>query len=317
VNVRKDFLSAADLDAEEYRRLFQLARQLREGGVRTDLAGRTLAMIFEKPSLRTRVTFEAGMTQLGGHAIYLAPADIGLGRRESVPDVARNLERWVDAIMARTFAHATVVELAASCGIPVVNALSDLEHPCQSAADFLTVLDRRGSFEGLRFAYVGDGNNVCHSLLLTAALFGVDFRVAGPAGHEPAPEIVARAERLAARGFKLTLTRDPAEAARGAHVLYTDVWASMGQEAEAEARRAVFAPYQVDVELVRVADPEVLVMHCLPAHRGEEISADVLDGPRSVVFDEAENRLHAQKALLLLLLRHATLPAARRRRIIV
>jgi ornithine carbamoyltransferase len=314
--VKKDFLSAADLSAEEYRRLFQLAGQLRRDAVRSDLAGRTLAMIFEKPSLRTRVTFEAGMTQLGGHAIYLAPTDIGLGRRESVADVARNLERWVDAIMARTFAHATVVELAASCGIPVVNALSDREHPCQSAADFLTILDHRGALEGLRFAYVGDGNNVCHSLLLTGALFGVDFRVAGPPGYEPAPEIVAQAERIAAPGYHLTVTRDPAAAARGAHVLYTDVWASMGQEAEAETRRAIFAPYQLNAALVARADPEVLVLHCLPAHRGEEITAEVLDGPRSVVFDEAENRLHAQKALLLMLLRHATHPPARQRRIL-
>ncbi|HEY7461770.1 MAG TPA: ornithine carbamoyltransferase [Gemmatimonadota bacterium] len=315
--MKKDFLSAADLDAGEYRRLFTLARELREKPGRADLAGRTLALIFEKPSLRTRVTFEAGMTQLGGHAIYLAPADIGLGRRESVPDVARNLERWVDAIAARTFAHATVVELAAHSRIPVVNALSDREHPCQSAADFLTVLDRRGSLEGLRFAYLGDGNNVCHSLLLMAALFGVDFRVAGPAGYEPAADVVAEAERLAAPGFTLGVTRDPVVAARGAHVLYTDVWASMGSEDEAEARRAVFTPYQLNAALVRAADPDVLVMHCLPAHRGEEITDEILDGPRSVVFDQAENRLHAQKALLLLLLQHVLRPAPRRRRIIV
>jgi ornithine carbamoyltransferase len=314
--VTKDFLSAADLSADEYRRLFGLAGELRRAPLRSDLAGRSLAMIFEKPSLRTRVTFEAGMTQLGGHAVYLAPADIGLGRRESVADVARNLERWVDAIMARTFAHATVVELAASCRIPVVNALSDLEHPCQSAADFLTILDHRGRLDGLHFTYVGDGNNVCHSLLLTAALFGVDFRLTGPAGYEPSPEIVSQAERIASPGYRLTVTRDPAEAARGAHVLYTDVWASMGQEAEAEARRADFEPYQLNAALVAVADPEVLVLHCLPAHRGEEITAEVLDGPRSVVFDEAENRLHVQKALLLLLLRHVTSPPARQRRIL-
>jgi ornithine carbamoyltransferase len=299
--VKKDFLSAADLSAEEYRRLFKLAGQLRAGAVREDLAGRTLAMIFEKPSLRTRVTFEAGMTQLGGHAIYLAPTDIGLGRRESVADVARNLERWVDAIMARTFAHVTVVELAASCAIPVVNALSNLEHPCQSAADFLTVLDHRRSLEGLRFAYLGDGNNVCHSLLLTAAIFGVDFRVAGPAGYEPAREIVAQAERVAAPGYALTLTRDPAKAAGGAHVLYTDVWASMGQEDESEERSLVFRAYQVNRALVESADPDAIVLHCLPAHRGLEITDEVIDGPWSAVWDQAENRLHTQKALLLLL----------------
>ena len=315
--MKKDFLSAADLEAADYRRLFALARELRGGSSRQELAGRTLAMIFEKPSLRTRVTFEAGMTQLGGHAIYLAPADIGLGRRESVGDVARNLERWVDLILARTFAHATVVELAESCGIPVINALSDLEHPCQAAADFLTVLDHRGSLSDLRFAYVGDGNNVCHSLMLLSAILGVDFRAAGPAGYEPAAGVVARAETLAAPGFSMTLTRDPAEAARGAHVLYTDVWASMGQEDEASERRHAFAGYQVDASLVELADPDVLVMHCLPAHRGEEIAADVIDGPRSVVFDQAENRLHAQKALLVLLARRAAAPPRAGRRIVV
>lgn len=278
-----------------------------------ELAGRTLAMIFEKPSLRTRVTFEAGMTQLGGHAIYLAPADIGLGVRETVADVARNLERWVDLVLARTFAHATVAELAASCRLPVINALSDLEHPCQAAADYLTVLDRRGTLEGLRLAYVGDGNNVCHSLVLLGALFGVDVRIAGPAGYEPAPEIVARAEAIAAPAFNLQLMRDPGEAARGAHVVYTDVWASMGQEAEAEQRRPAFTPYQVTSEVVALADPDVLVMHCLPAHRGEEIAAEVLDGPRSAVFEQAENRLHAQKALLLMLSRRAAPEPGRRR----
>jgi len=311
--VTKDFLSAADLDAAEYHELFALARDLRRGLVPRELAGRTLAMIFEKPSLRTRVTFEAGMTQLGGHAIHLAPSDIGLGRRESVGDVARNLERWVDLVLARTFSHATVVELAESCGIPVINALSDLEHPCQAAADFLTVMDRRGSAEGLRFAWFGDGNNVCHSLILLGALLGVEFRVAGPEGYEPAPGIIGGAERIAAPGFTIQVMRDPAEAARGAHVLYTDVWASMGQEAEVAERKRVFAPYQLDARLVAAADPEAIVMHCLPAHRGEEITADVLDGSRSVVFDQAENRLHAQKALLLMLSRPSADGGPRRR----
>lgn len=311
----KDYVSAADLDAAEYRRLFALARELRSGPPNGELAGRTLAMIFEKPSLRTRVTFEAGMTQLGGHAIYLAPADIGLGSREPAADVGRNLERWVDLVLARTFAHATVADLAASCRIPVVNALSDLEHPCQAAADFLTLLDRRGSLEGLRFAWFGDGNNVCHSLLLLAALFGVEFRVAGPAGYEPLPAVVERAEALAAPGFALRLTHDPAEAARGADVLYTDVWASMGQEAEAEERRAAFEPYRVDATLLGEAEADALVMHCLPAHRGEEITAEVLEGPRSLVFDQAENRLHVQKALLLALFRRQRGSTARERRV--
>jgi ornithine carbamoyltransferase len=313
----KDFLSAADLDSSDYHRLFALARELRGGSVPRDLSGRTLAMIFEKPSLRTRVTFEAGMTQLGGHAIYLAPADIGLGSRETVADVARNLERWVDLVLARTFAHATVLELAQSCRLPVVNALSDREHPCQSAADFLTVLDHRRTLEGVRFVYLGDGNNVCHSLVLTAAILGVQFTVSGPAGYEPSPEIVAQAEGLAAPGYDFRLTRDPSEAAHGADVLYTDVWASMGQESEAAERRRVFAPYQLTASLVALAKPDVLVMHCLPAHRGEEITAEVLEGERSVVFDQAENRLHVQKALLLELHRAAKALMRRERRILV
>ncbi|MBA2564940.1 MAG: ornithine carbamoyltransferase [Gemmatimonadetes bacterium] len=303
--MRKDFLSATDLTAAEYRSLFALAGELRrQRSPPRDLAGRTLAMIFEKPSLRTRVTFEAGMTQLGGHAVYLAPADIGLGSREPVADVGRNLERWVDLVMARTFAHVTVEDLAASCSLPVVNALSDLEHPCQSAADFLTLLDHRGSLDGLRFAYVGDGNNVCHSLLLTAALFGAEFRAATPAGYGVTDGVRERARVVGAPGFSLLETHDPAEAVRGADAVYTDVWTSMGQEAEAAERRRVFAPYQVNAALLELANSEARVMHCLPAHRGEEITPDVLEGPRSVVFDQAENRLHVQKALLLTLFRN-------------
>jgi ornithine carbamoyltransferase len=299
--VPKDFLSAADLDAREWRRLLALARELRGGGARRDLAGRTLAMIFEKPSLRTRVTFEVGIAQLGGRAVHLAGHEIGLGSRESTADVARNLERWVDLIAARTFSDATVRELAASCRIPVVNALTDREHPCQAAADFLTILERRGSLDGLRLAWVGDGNNVCHSLLLAAARLGVQMRIAAPEGYEPDAGVLAEAERIAERGFAAAVVRDPAEAVAGAHAVYTDVWTSMGQEAEAGARRHAFEGYRLDAALLARADRGAFAMHCLPAHRGEEIAADVIDGPRSAVFDQAENRLHAQKALMLLL----------------
>ncbi|MFN2431998.1 MAG: ornithine carbamoyltransferase [Gemmatimonadota bacterium] len=297
----RDFLSAADLSGPEYGRLFALAAELRDAPPPADLAGRTLAMVFEKPSLRTRVSFETGMTQLGGHAVYLGPGDIELGRRESVADVARTLERLVDLVMARTFSHATVEELARHCAVPVVNGLSDLEHPCQAAADFFTLRERRGSLDGAVFAYVGHGNNVCHSLLLAAAVLGVGFRVACPAGYDPAPEVVARARRLAASGFDLRVSREPSEAVRGADVLYTDVWTSMGQEPEAAERRRAFAGFTLDERLLELARPDAVVMHCLPAHRGEEIAAGVLEGPRSVAFDQAENRLHVQKALLLTL----------------
>ena len=262
--------------------------------------GQSLAMLFEKPSLRTRVTFEAGMTQLGGHAIYLEGK---LGVRETVPDVARNLERWIDGIMARTFDHEAVLELAEYAAIPVINGLSDREHPCQAFADFQTLAERKGELAGLTLAYVGDGNNVAHSLMLLAAKVGTHFRLACPAGYEPDAALWATALGFAAEtGAVLTLTHDPAEAAAGADAVYTDVWASMGQEDEVAERAQVFAPFQVNAALMAHAKPDALVMHCLPAHRGEEISADVLDGPNSVVFDQAENRLHAQKAILALVL---------------
>ncbi|MGI4788247.1 MAG: ornithine carbamoyltransferase [Janthinobacterium lividum] len=262
--------------------------------------GQTLAMLFEKPSLRTRVTFEAGMTQLGGHAIYLEGK---LGVRETVPDVARNLERWIDGIMARTFDHQAVLELAEFAGVPVINGLSDREHPCQAFADFQTLAERKGELAGLTLAYVGDGNNVAHSLMLLAAKVGTHFRLACPAGYKPDAALWATALGFAAEtGAVLMLTHDPAEAVAGADAVYTDVWASMGQEDETAERAQVFAPFQVNVALMAHAKPDALVMHCLPAHRGEEISADVLDGPNSVVFDQAENRLHAQKAILALVL---------------
>jgi ornithine carbamoyltransferase len=297
---KRDFLRIADLTRGELEEVLGLATrlkaQLAAGTPHPLLAGRTLAMIFEKPSLRTRVTFEVGMVQLGGAAIHLAPGDIRLGEREPATDIARNLERWVDVIMARTFSHDSVLELAASASLPVVNGLSDLHHPCQVLSDCFTLFERRGSLCGLRVAFVGDGNNMVHSWMEAASLLDFDFVLACPPGFEPDAAITA------ASGPRVRVTHDVAEAARGADVLYTDVWTSMGQEAEASARRRAFQGYQLNGDVVAAAKPDVLVMHCLPAHRGEEITAEVLDGSRAVVFDQAENRLHVQKAILVWLL---------------
>lgn len=302
------YLSAADLSRPAAEALLERAQALKSewhsgGHARPLLQGKTLALVFEKPSLRTRVAFEAGMTQLGGNGSYLSANDIDMGGRESVPDVARNLSRWVQAIAARVFKHSTVEILAKHATIPVINALSDREHPCQALADMLTLLERRGRLAGVRLAFVGDGNNVCHSLLLLGATLGVHVAVACPHDYRPDPEILAQAEQLAAaQNTTILVTSDPVEAVTGADAVYTDVWASMGQEHEAARRRPVFQPYQVNAALMAHARPDALVMHCLPAHRGEEITADVIDGPQSVVFDQAENRLHVQKALILTLL---------------
>jgi len=297
------FLSAADLTRERSLHLFRLAAALKQrwktGDRAVPLAGRTLALIFEKPSLRTRVTFEVGIVQLGGRAVYLAGSEVGMGTRESVPDVARNLSRWVDGIAARVYAHDTVESLARHASVPVINGLSDFEHPCQALADYFTLWERGLDVGAMRLAYIGDGNNVCHSVMLLGALLGTDVKVACPRGYEPDPGVQARVRSL---GGRLTVTADPKEAATGADVLYTDVWISMGQEAEREGRRTVFKPYQINEALVGVAKPSALVMHCLPAHRGEEITDAVLDGPQSIVLDQAENRLHAQKAIILELL---------------
>jgi ornithine carbamoyltransferase len=300
--VGRDLISAADLTAADVRLLFARARQLkgerRAGRQAQLLAGRTLAMLFQKPSLRTRVTFEAGMAQLGGHAVYLTN-DVVLGARESVRDVARNLDRFVDAIVARTGPHEVITELAANAGVPVINGLSIREHPCQALADYLTILEHRGSLEGLVLAFVGDGNNVYHSLALLGATLGVEVRLAHPEGYAPMPRIVERAQELAsATGARLRFSTDPREAVEGADVIYTDTWTSMGQEAEAEERRDAFRAYQVNRELLVGARVDAMVMHCLPAHRGEEITSEVMDGPQSVIFDQSENRLHLQKALL-------------------
>ena len=303
----RDFVSMDDLSPEEVRFVLDTAVDLKRRAKAGDrpalLTGRVLAMIFEKPSLRTRVTFEVGMWELGGHAVYLAPQDVQLGARESVPDVARNLERWVGGIMARTFAHRTVQTLAEHARIPVINGLSDLEHPCQILGDLLTIRERFGHLDGLRVAWVGDGNNVCHSLLLGAAKVGMHVAVATPARYAPDPAIVARARESApASGSRIEVGTDAKAAARGADVIYTDVWVSMGQEAEREAKIKAFSGYQVNGALTAQAAARAVVMHCLPAHRGEEITGEVLDGPQSVVLDQAENRLHAQKALLSLIL---------------
>ena len=308
--MKKDLVSIADLNGKEIRELFKVSAEIK--GLELDLAqGKTLVLVFEKPSLRTRVTFSVAFFQLGGNVIYLAPADIGLGKREAVPDVARNLARWVDAISARTFAHKTIQELAENASIPVINALSDAEHPCQALADFLTILDHLGSpgereafdWGKVKLAYFGDGNNVCHSLMLTAAKLGTRMVVAGPQGYGPKQEFIKAATDEAAKtGASITITNDAHEAAADADVIYTDVWASMGQEQKAAERRSLFQPFQVNAELLSHAKPNVLVEHCLPAHRGEEITSDVLDGANSVVLDEAENRLHIQKAILYQLL---------------
>jgi ornithine carbamoyltransferase len=300
----RDLLSVADLSRSEVEGLFDRAAALKaefRAGRRhaqPALAGRTLAMLFQKPSLRTRVTFEAGAAQLGGHAIYLTN-DIVLGARESVRDVARNLERFVDAIVVRTGPHEVAVELAAQAAIPVINGLTLREHPCQALADLFTIREQFGRFEGVVLAFVGDGNNVYHSLALLGATLGIEVRLAHPPGYAPNPRIVERAEALAAAtGGRIVFARDPAEVVAGASVVYTDAWTSMGQEAETEERRDAFAGFQVNAELLANAGPEAIVMHCLPAHRGEEITSAVMDGPQSVIFDQSENRLHVQKALL-------------------
>jgi ornithine carbamoyltransferase len=301
----QDLVSLGDLTPDQILEILDLAATMKANPdhYASALAGRTLVMIFEKPSLRTRVTFEAGMTQLGGSAIYLGPADAQIGRRESVPDVARNLERWVDGIMARTFSHKTVQDLAAYASIPVINGLSDFSHPCQGLADYMTLREVKGTLAGTALAYVGDGNNVSHSLLLGGAKLGVHVRVATPPGYEPAAEVVQAARSSAgATGGSVRILTDPFEAVRGADAVYTDVWASMGQEDEAERRRAVFRPYQVNARLMAAAGEEAVFLHCLPAHRGEEVTDEVADSPASVIFQEAENRLHVQKAVLALLM---------------
>jgi ornithine carbamoyltransferase len=303
----KNFLSLKDFTASELHMLLGFAdavkRRQKSGQSYQPLKGLTLAMIFEKPSLRTRVSFQTGMFQLGGNAIYLGPADIGLGKRESVEDVARVLSRQVNLIMARVFDHETVEELAASSQVPVINGLSDFTHPCQVVADFQTILERGKKLQGLKLAYVGDGNNVANSLVFGGIPLGVQVWTASPPGYQLSDEVRDWAESAATEaGGSLHITANVDEAAREADVLYTDVWASMGQEAEAEVRREAFRGFQINMDLLRLAKPDCVVLHCLPAHYGEEITKDVADSANSFIFDEAENRLHAQKALMVALL---------------
>jgi ornithine carbamoyltransferase len=300
-----DLLTGTEWSAAQTRELFQLAADVKARPDRfyTALKGRSFALIFEKPSLRTRVTFEVGIASLGGSSVFMDHTNTRLGERESVPDVAKCLERWVHGIVARVFAQETLDELASNARVPIVNALSDRFHPCQALADLFTLEERFGNLRGLKFAYVGDGNNMCHSLLLAAARVGAHMKVATPAGYEPDPAIVAEAKRAAreTRG-KIEILRSPEDAVAGAQAIYTDVWASMGQEQESAAREAAFAGYQVDEKLLAHASCDAVFLHCLPAHRGLEVSAGVIDSTRSIVFDQAENRLHVQKAILLTLM---------------
>ncbi|MCK4307426.1 ornithine carbamoyltransferase [candidate division WOR-3 bacterium] len=295
--MKKDFVSIKDLSKKEVEKLFLLAEKLKQTRPRYEkpLQDKTIALVFEKPSLRTRVTFETGIYELGGKSIYLSPQDIGLGKRESISDVARNLSLWVSGIVARVFTHQSVIELAEYASIPVINALSDLEHPCQAIADLFTVYEKFKAFKGLKFAYIGDGNNVCRSLMLLAETCGLEMFVATPKGYEP-----NRSSQLTTCNSQLL--NDPKKAISNADVVYTDVWASMGEEAEKEKRLKIFKDFQVNSELLKYAKPECLIMHCLPAHRGEEITSEVLDSKNSIVFQQAENRLHVQKALLTILL---------------
>jgi ornithine carbamoyltransferase len=302
--LKKDFLSVYDLTRKDFDRIFShaatLKAMLKDGIIYQPLAGRTLGMIFDKSSTRTRLSFEAGMYQLGGLAIYLNSRDTQLGRGETIADTARIVSRYLDAVMIRTFSQESVEEFARHADIPVINGLTDLMHPCQIVSDLFTIVEKKGTCAGLKIAYVGDGNNVANSWIDAAAKLPFKLALACPKGYDPDARILERGRKKALKG--VSLHRDPVQAVKGADVIYTDVWASMGQEAEQEARAKVFEGYQVNRKLVQHAKADAIVMHCLPAHRGEEISAEVLDGPRSVVWDEAENRLHVQKAILEILM---------------
>ena len=299
----KNLLSVLDLTPETARTLLNDAFAFKTGRFHGIPHGKVLALLFEKPSLRTRVSFEIAMMRLGGKAIYLSPPEVGLGKREPVADVARVLERYVDIIAARVFSHSSLIELAETADIPVINALSDLEHPCQALADMLTIMEHKGVVKGVKIAYIGDGNNVANSLMLLSAMLGADFSIAAPKGYEIQPDITDQAYTYAIQsGAHIECLDNPVEAVQGADVIYTDTWTSMGQETEAEKRRNDFYGYQVNSELLCHAPERVIVMHCLPAHRGEEINGDILDGPHSVVFDQAENRAHVAGAVIAYLL---------------
>jgi ornithine carbamoyltransferase len=300
--VARHFLSIDDLSPPELHHLLELSAKVKQspGDHAARLAGRAVALIFEKPSTRTRVSFEVAVAQVGGHPLVLSSSDLQLGRGETIEDTGRVLSRYVDCIVLRTFGQERLEHLASTATVPVINALSDYEHPCQILADLLTVQEKKGEVRGRTLAYLGDGNNVAHSLLLGGAMLGMRVRVATPPGFEPIPQVVERAGEIAGEsGGAVEITNDPKAAAEGAEVLYTDVWASMGQEREHDERVLVFTPYRLDGAAVERAADDVIILHCLPAHRGEEITDEVIDGPRSVVWDQAENRLHTQKALLL------------------
>jgi ornithine carbamoyltransferase len=301
ISLKRDLLTGTEWSPAQLREFYRLAASMKAhpDRYRTALAGSVFVLIFEKPSLRTRVTFETGIANLGGSSIFLDHTSARLSEREPVRDIAKNLERWVQGIVARVFAQETLEELAANANVPVINALSDRYHPCQALADFMTLEERFGGLRGLKFAYIGDGNNMCHSLLTIGARAGAHIRVATPAGYEPDATIVADAKRVAreTRG-KIEIFHSPEEAVAGAQAVYTDVWASMGQEEEAAQREATFAGYQVNEALFAQAAPDAVFLHCLPAHRGLEVTADVIDSPRSIIYDQAENRLHVQKAIL-------------------
>jgi ornithine carbamoyltransferase len=301
----RDLVSCQDFSPEETRALFELTNIIkhRPADFRGALAGKQLVLFFEKASLRTRLTFEAGMASLGGTSLFMDQTRSRLGEREPVSDIARNVERWVDGVVLRTYEHSTITQMAENTRIPVINALSDVEHPCQAYADFFTLQEKFGDLRQVHLAYVGDGNNVAHSLMLAAASLGTSISVATPQGYEPDAGITTLAKKIGrTTGAIIEITHDPSKAVTGANAIYTDVWASMGQEAEAAERKEIFAPYQVNQELFDLAAPDAFFMHCLPAHRGEEVTADVIDSPRSIVFDQAENRMHVQKAILLMLL---------------
>ena len=305
--MKKDLLAISDFTSKELDDVLQLAALLKklrkQGRMHQPLKGKSLGMIFEKSSTRTRVSFEVGMYQLGGQALFLSANDLQIGRGEPVADTARTLSRYLDGIMIRTFAQATVEELARHASIPVINGLTDLHHPCQALADLLTIREKRGKLKGLKFSYVGDGNNMAHSLIEACVKAGMHVSLACPPGYEPDAGIMREAKLVAAQtGSEVRLSNDPGKAVTNADIVYTDVWASMGQESEHAKRVNAFRGYQVDVKLMKMADPKALVMHCLPAHRGEEIAAEVIDGPQSVIFDQAENRLHTQKAVLEMLM---------------
>lgn len=302
--MKKDLISLQDLTSEEIQEILSLAAKLKTEKLRTDhLEGRAIGLVFQKPSNRTRVSFEVGIYQLGGKCLYLGPKEINLGKRETTEDVAKTLSRYLDCIVARTFSHKDVVDLGKFATVPVINGLSDLYHPCQAFADILTIQEKLGDISNITVAYIGDGNNVCHSLMLICAKLGININVATPEGYEVNKDILKSVKAYAEQtNAKVNTTCCPKEAAKGAHVLYADVWTSMGQEEESAKRLEDFRDYQINENLVKLADSNYIFLHCLPAHRGEEVTADVIDGSHSFVFDQAENRMHAEKAILIFLL---------------